>query len=202
MNQYSTSDRIPKTPKGRKTREKLLSAAENEFGKKGFHEAAISGITQRAGVALGTFYVYFSSKEEIFRALVDHMGHLTRHWIAERIAEVTDRLSAERIGIRAFIEFVREHRDLYRIVSEAQFVAPDAYRAYYENFASGYQDNLEQAAKKNQIRDGDYEVWAWSLIGMSVFLGLRYSIWDESRDADEMAGIVADLIGAGMRIPD
>jgi AcrR family transcriptional regulator len=170
MNQHSTSDKIPKTKRGRKTREKLLHAAEAEFGERGFPEASIASITQRAGVALGTFYVYFESKEEIFRALVSYMGELTRQWIGERVAESPDRLAAERRGVEAFIEFVRTHRNLYRVVSMAQFVAEDA----------------------------DSEVWSWALIGMTVFLGMRFADWDEDRPADEVAGAVADLISTGM----
>ncbi len=202
MNQYSSSNKMPKTRRGRETREKLLEAAENEFGERGFHDAAISGITQRAGVALGTFYVYFESKEEIFRALVAHMGNLTRHWISERVAEAPDRLTAERRGIQAFIEFVRGHTNLYQIISEAQFVAEDAYRDYYSSFADAYRENLEQAAQDNDIRKGDFEVWAWALIGMSVFLGMRFSAWDDSRSSEEMAATVADLIASGMRPDD
>jgi len=198
MNQHSTSSKIPKTKRGRETRDRLLEAAENEFGERGFHEGAISGITQRAGVALGTFYVYFDSKEEIFRALVSHMGHLTRQWIAERIAESPDRLTAERRGIQAFFEFVRRHSNLYQIISEAQFVAEDAYREYYTAFADAYRQNLERAAEDKDIRAGDYEVWAWALIGMSVFLGMRFAAWDDSRSSEEMAATIADLISTGM----
>ena len=198
MNQYSTSGKLPKTKRGRETRDKLLVAAEKEFGEHGYHEAAISGITQSAGVALGTFYVYFDSKEEIFRALVAHMGHLTRIWISERVAESPDRLTAERRGIAAFIEFVRRHGNLYQIISEAQFVAEDAYREYYSSFADAYRQNLEQAAADKDIREGDFEVWAWALIGMSVFLGMRFAAWDDSRSADDMADAVADLISTGM----
>ena len=82
MNQVSSSQKAPKTERGRKTRNKLLEAAEIEFGEKGFHEAGISGITYRAGVALGTFYTYFESKEEIFRALVHYMSRRTREWVS------------------------------------------------------------------------------------------------------------------------
>ena len=198
MNQYSTSGKLPKTKRGRETRDKLLVAAEKEFGERGFHEAAISGITRSAGVALGTFYVYFDSKEEIFRALVAHMGHLTRAWISERVAESPDRLTAERRGIAAFFEFVRRHGHLYQIISEAQFVAEDAYREYYSSFADAYRQNLEQAAADKDIREGDYEVWAWALIGMSVFLGMRFAAWDDSRSADDLADAVGDLISTGM----
>ena len=198
MNQHSTPDRLPKTKRGRQTRESLLQAAEREFGERGFSDASVSGITQRAGVALGTFYVYFESKEEVFRALVSYMGELTRHWVAGRVAESPDRLSAERQGVEAFIEFVREHRNLYRIVSEAQFVAEDAFREYYSVFADAYREHLVQAAEDGEIRDGDCEVWGWALIGMTVFLGMRYSDWDEQRSASDIAGAAADLISRGM----
>ena len=198
MNQHSSSAKLPKTKRGRQTRESLLQAAEREFGERGFSDASISGITQRAGVALGTFYVYFESKEEVFRALVSYMGELTRHWVAGRVAQSPDRLAAERQGVEAFIEFVREHRNLYRIVSEAQFVAEDAFREYYSVFADAYREHLERAAEEGEIRDGDCEVWGWALIGMTVFLGMRYSDWDDRRPASEIAAAAADLISQGM----
>ena len=198
MNQHSTSDKLPKTRRGRKTREKLLLAAEAEFGEHGFPETSIASITQRAGVALGTFYVYFESKEEIFRALVSYMGELTRQWIGERVAESPDRLAAERRGVEAFIEFVRTHRNLYRVVSMAQFVAEDAFREYYSVFAQAYEENLRRAAEAGEIREGDSDIWSWALIGMTVFLGMRFADWDEERPAEEVAAAVSDLIANGM----
>ena len=198
MNQHSSSDKIPKTRRGRRTREKLLHAAEAEFGESGFADTSIASITQRAGVALGTFYVYFESKEEIFRALVSYMGELTRQWIGERVAASPDRLTAERRGVEAFIEFVRTHRNLYRVVSMAQFVAEDAFREYYSVFASAYEENLRRAADAGDIREGDCEVWSWALIGMTVFLGMRFADWDEQRPAGEVAAAASDLVANGM----
>lgn len=198
MNQHSTSDKLPKTKRGRQTRENLLHAAEAEFGERGFPEASIASITQRAGVALGTFYVYFESKEAIFRALVSYMGELTRQWIGERVAEAPDRLTAERRGVEAFIEFVRTHRNLYRVVSMAQFVAEDAFREYYRVFAKAYEENLKQAAEAGDIREGDSDVWSWALIGMTVFLGMRFADWDEDRPVEEIAAAASDLIANGM----
>lgn len=190
--------RVAKTARGERTRTKLLEAAAKEFGELGFHAASISGITRAAKVALGTFYVYFDSKEAIFRALVDYMGHLTRAWIAERVGQSTDRLSAERKGLQAFLEFVRGHKDLYRIVMEAQFVADDAYRRYYEDFAEAYERNLATAVARGDIRDGDNEVRAWALMGMSVFLGLRYAIWDNSQPAEDIVAAMSDLTERGL----
>jgi len=190
--------KTPRTSRGERTRRKLLEAARTEFAEKGFYEAGVSGITQRAGVALGTFYTYFTNKEELYRALVAHMGELTRHWLAERVATAQDRLTAERIGVEAFIQFVRTHKDLYRIVMEAQFVAPDAYKAYYDVFADDYRRNLAAAAARGQIRPGHDEERAWALIGMNVLLGLRYGVWSDDRPASEVAAAVADLIENGL----
>lgn len=198
MNQVSSKNKKPKTVRGRITRNKLLEAAEIEFGEKGFHEAGISGITYRAGVALGSFYTYFESKEEIFRAVVNYMSQRTREWIGERVAGATDRLTAEKLGIEAYIEFARQHRSIYRIMTEAEFVAPAEYRQHYEGFATAYRENLEKAAKKGQIRKGDFETWSWSIMGISVFLGMRYADWDDSRSVAEIAEIVVDLIARGI----
>jgi AcrR family transcriptional regulator len=199
MNQVSSSDKTPKTARGKRTREKLLRAAEIEFGEKGFHEAAVSGITYRAGVALGTFYTYFESKEEIFQALVSYMSRRTRSWIAERVADAPDCLAAERKGLEAYIEFVCQHKGIYRIISEAEFVANDAYREHYTGFANAYLDNLKKAGKRGDIREGDYETWSWAIMGMAVTLGMRYAEWDESIPASRIAETVVDLIANGIR---
>lgn len=194
----ATLSKAPRTERGKRTLRKLLDAAAAEFGERGYHEASISGITQRAGAALGTFYTYFDSKEQVFRALVDDMGRLTRQHIAERVIGISDRLTAERLGLEAFIDFVRGHKDLYRIVMEAQFVAEDAYRNYYRVFAEAYRRNLVQASAKGEISAGQEEERAWALIGMSVFLGLRYAVWSDDRPAAEIAAAAADLITFGL----
>ncbi|HZW59609.1 MAG TPA: TetR/AcrR family transcriptional regulator [Woeseiaceae bacterium] len=198
MNQDSSSSKVPKTERGRRTREKLLRAAEVEFGEKGFHAVAINDITRRATVALGTFYVYFDSKEEIFRALVSYMSHRVRSWVGERVADAPDRIEAERRGIEAYLEFVRDHRGLSRIISEAEFVANDAFLEHYRVFAEAYRANLEHAAELGQIREGDYELWAWAIMGTAVFLGMRFAEWDTGVPAKGVAERVTDLIAHGL----
>jgi AcrR family transcriptional regulator len=198
MNQVSSYGRVPKTARGRKTRDRLLEAAEAEFGKKGFHDTAISDITHRAGVALGTFYTYFESKQEIFAALVSYIGERTRQTVRERVAGAGNRLEAERLGLAAYIEFVRQHKGIYRIMSEAEFIANDAFRAHYEGFARSYRSNLDKAGQRGEIRQGDYEVWSWAIIGINVFLGMRFAEWDESEAPERVAASVLDLIRRGL----
>ncbi|MFN3945945.1 MAG: TetR/AcrR family transcriptional regulator [Allosphingosinicella sp.] len=192
-------DKVPRTERGRKTLRRVLEAAAQEFGTRGYHEAAITGITQRAGVALGTFYTYFESKEEVFRALVRDMSRATRAHVAEAVRGAPDRIAAERIGLAAFIAFVRQHPELYRIIEEAQFVAHDVYREHYLSFVEGYRRNLSAAAARGEISEGPDELRGWTLIGMSVFLGMRYGIWNQDLSPEDVANHAIDLVAEGLR---
>jgi AcrR family transcriptional regulator len=195
-------DKTPRTERGRRTLRRLLEAAAQEFGERGYHEAAITGITQRAGVALGTFYTYFQSKEEMFRALVRDMSQATRAHVAEAVRGAPDRIAAERRGLAAFIAFVRKHPELYRIIEEAQFVAEDVYREHYLTFAEGYGRNLATARAKGEIAGSDGaadELRAWALIGMSVFLGMRYGLWNRDLSPEQVADMAIDFVADGLR---
>jgi hypothetical protein len=63
------------------------------------------------------------------------MGRLTRKTLSDAVAGAPDRLSAERLGLRAFLEIAATRPTLYNIVEEARFVAPEAYNAYFTAFA-------------------------------------------------------------------
>ena len=191
--------KTPRTDRGRKTLRLLLDAAAAEFGEKGFHESSIVSITQRAGVALGSFYTYFDSKDSLFRALVSDMSAQVRRNVGPVMAAEPDRLEGERKGLARFLEFVREHKELYRIIDEAEFVDPPSYRAHYEDTVSGYLASLKDAAAKGQLREDVDEVHAWAIVGMNVFLGLRYGVMGEDRDVTDVANVAADLLTNGLK---
>src|SRR5205823_9719074 len=81
--------KTPRTARGERTLRKILDAAREEFGERGFSDTSIVGITQRAGVALGTFYTYFESKEALFQALVRDMSAQVRESVGPRSEEHT-----------------------------------------------------------------------------------------------------------------
>jgi AcrR family transcriptional regulator len=193
------ADKTPRTERGRKTLRLLLDSAAAEFGEKGFHDSSVVSITQRAGVALGSFYTYFDSKDSLFRALVRDMSAQVRSTVGPVMAAESDRLQGERKGLAEFLSFVRQHKELYRIIDEAEFVDPPSYRAHYENTVAGYVTSLNEAAGKGQIRADVEEVHAWAIVGMNVFLGLRYGVMDEDRDVNDVADIASDLLTNGLK---
>jgi AcrR family transcriptional regulator len=94
----ASDGKAPRTARGERTLRKILDAAQEEFGERGFSESSIVGITQRAGVALGTFYTYFDSKEALFQALVRDMSSQVRDTAAPAFAEFDNALDAARRG--------------------------------------------------------------------------------------------------------
>lgn len=189
----------PRTRRGKSTREGILRAAEEVIGARGFAAASIADITRAAGIAQGTFYIYFDSKEHAFRELVAEMGRLTRKTVAEAVAGAPDRLTAERLGLAAFLRFVAERPTLYNVVEEARFVSPPSHREYFETFARAYARNLAAAAAEGEIRPGNAEIRAWALMGMAVTLGERYGLTDPGADRDAVVAEVFDMLENGLR---
>lgn len=175
--------KTPRTERGRRTLRKLLDASAIEFGEKGFHEASVSSITRRAGVALGSFYTYFDSKDALFRALVLDMSENVRTSARSAIREDMSSFVIERAALRAFLDFASEHKEVYRIIDEAEFVDPDSYRTHYETIAARIQERLRAGANAGEFRGDLGEVEAWAVMGMNVFVGLRYAIWASETDA-------------------
>ncbi len=195
----SASDgKAPRTERGRKTLRAILDAAAIEFGERGFHEASISGITRRAGVALGSFYTYFDSKDAVFRALVRDMSDRVRDEVAPAIRAAQGQIAAERAGLLAFMEFVQGHKEIYRIIDESEFVDPESFRLHYNTTAERIAARLKAAADRAEVRNDISDVHAWAIMGMNVFLGLRYGVWAEDRTPVEIADIVADMLEHGI----
>lgn len=191
--------RVPATPRGEATRRKLIAAAEEEFGSKGFHHASVSSITTRAGVGQGTFYLYFRTKDEVFVTLVREFGRALRSVTRQALVEAPNRIAAERRGMVAFFEYACAHPGLYRIVQESQFVDDAVYREYYERIAKGYAEDLEAAVRCGELSPGNAETRAWALMGMGHFLGMRWCQWAHqvppAAEVDALMDFVAHGIG-------
>ena len=186
--------------KGRRTRRSLLKAAEETFGAIGYHDASIVKITELAGVAQGTFYLYFASKQQIFDEVVADLNQQVRHAMSEAAQGATSRLEAERLGFAGFFRFTAEHPALYRVIRQAEFVSPRALRNHYETIIENYIPFLREAMDTGEVAPGDPMVLAWSLIAVGEAIGMRWILWNEAREVppdvfDEMMKIIARMLG-------
>ena len=169
----------PRTERGSRTRARLLDAAEKVFAELGYHEASIVKITDAAGVAQGTFYLYFKGKQEIFDELVEDLNRRVRHAMSEASAQGGNRIESERLGFGAFFRFTAEHPALYRIIRQAEFVSPRALRMHYTRIVEGYIAGLDKARSNGEITELDTAVAAWALMGIGELVGMRWVLWED-----------------------
>lgn len=197
MNRNSTPP-APVTLRGQRTRQKLLDAAEEVFGAKGYEAASIADLTRAAGVALGTFYVYFPDKKALFVEVVDALGERLRAELAASVEGARDRLEIERAGLLAFFAFARRHRLLYRVVRQAEFVDEACFRRYYRRIGEPYARRLAAAMDAGELRRVDPEALAYCLMGLTDFLGMRYVLWGSGRNLDRAVDTALTLIARGV----
>ena len=174
--------RATRTGRGERTRARLLKAAEDIFTRVGYHEASIVKITEAAGVANGTFYLYFAGKQDIFDELVEDLNRRVRRAMEEGAARGRTRAEAERLGFEAFFRFTADHPGLYRVIRQAEFVSPGALRLHYERIARGYIRGLQDAMDRGEVAAGDPEVLSWALMGAGELIGLRWILWGDDHE--------------------
>jgi AcrR family transcriptional regulator len=111
---------MPKSPETRK--EELLAAAQQLFRENGVDKTAVSDIVKKAGVAQGTFYNYFKSKDEIFAAVLERV---TEYMLLEiqKTAQREDCGVIEKLGLISQQEFLlnREDDPLFDVLHEPHY---------------------------------------------------------------------------------
>lgn len=110
----------PATVRGQRTRESLLEAARVVFTRDGFIDARIADIAAEAGVAHGTFYTYFKSKEEIFREVAVTLQYeMLQHTSSDTTPLAPDdHMGRLRRANRQFLEAYRENAALITVVDQ------------------------------------------------------------------------------------
>jgi AcrR family transcriptional regulator len=194
-------DGRPLSKRGIDTRRRLLDAAEDVFGELGYHDASIVKVAEAAGVAAGTFYLYFDSKKAIFDELVRDLNRRVRHAMKEGSSQGETRLQSELLGFEAYFRFTSEHPALYRIIRQAEFVSPEMLRYHYDRLSDGYIEALAAASDSGEIGRLDPEVAAFALMGMGELIGMRFILWGDGtplpdRVWDELKRLIGCILEA------
>jgi AcrR family transcriptional regulator len=192
------SGRRPPAGDDRPPGERLLSAAEELFGERSYRRTSVADICARAGIATGSFYAHFSSKTDIFAAVVRRINADLRAAMQTALDGVPDsQRDRERASFQAFFQMLSKRPWIDRIVRESEFVDPGLFREYYERLARGYARGVRRAQLAGDV-DPDYdpEVIAYMYTGIGNFLGMRWADWTAGGQVpsdvlDNMLGVLA-----------
>lgn len=160
------------------TRRDLLKAATAVIGEVGYEKASVARITARARVAQGTFYTYFKSRQDLFDRLLPAVGEDMLARITERMHGASDLSDVEERGFRAMFEYLVENPGFYRLLNEAETLAPKAHAAHFKNLCKGYVHALEAAWVRGELsayRKREIEALAYMLMGMRSYLILGFA---------------------------
>lgn len=159
----------------------LIAAAAKVIGKYGYADATIARITQEANVAQGTFYNYFSSRQELFDKLLPLVGVDLIDFIRSRRAENASLIEKEREGFTAFFDFLLDVPGFFRLLTEAETIAPVAHKAHIKNMVSGYVRSLTREKAEGELAnysEAELEVLAYILISARHYLAMRFAYDD------------------------
>ncbi|NLC54597.1 MAG: TetR/AcrR family transcriptional regulator [Erysipelothrix sp.] len=195
---YKSLVNKPKTKRGQITLDKLIKSAEKNFLANGFYNTTINNITHDAGVGLGTFYVYFDEKLSIYKYLLSQYSYQIRKQIAINVGATKDRKEAEKIGLKSFLDYIKENPHIYHIIWESLYIDQKLFVDYYTEFANSYIVALDEAFKNGQIKKYDNEVVAYMLMGVSNFIGLRWIIFDDVKDFSKIVDEAIEVLDKGL----
>jgi len=188
-------------------RQQILGVARDVFAKRGYHAAKIEDIVAAAGVARGTFYLYFEDKRAIFEEIVDRtiarlgmsIVRVDPHDQARSVAEQV------RENIRRVVRILLEDRATTKILlSDALGVDATFDRkllSFYDEMASLLEQSLRDGQALGVVRKGDVHLIAW--LTMGALKEVMFQIVQRGAEYDEdklVQGAFAYFAGGYLRV--
>lgn len=186
----------------------IIAAAKTVFARDGFHDATIAAVAREAGIAYGSIYWYFDSKDALFRALMDDQEARLR----DRLVEVmrsqsgsgSDPEAIFRSAIGATLRFFESDRAATRLVFREALSFGSGIKKHlygiYEHFIDDMSKLIGDLQDQGLIRaDAPAKALAFCAAALIGQLAYRRLSTDDGIDTDTAVDFVASLLMEGMR---
>jgi AcrR family transcriptional regulator len=157
-------------------RNQVIAAARERFTKHGLSGTTMDGIAQAAGVAKGTVYLYFKSKEEIFRQILDEDLACFRGETVPAIAgpgRIEDKLYAFFAGVLGFFDRKKDFCEhaIFEMGAEVRKKAMQRFEVVFKAQVDAWETVLADARRDGAIGPIDAHATATTLVGAATGLG-------------------------------
>ncbi len=152
-------------------RQQILAAARDVFAKLGYHQATIDDIVAAAGVARGTFYLYFDDKRAVFSELIDRFSARISMAIKIIVPDDPNQSVPDQAlnNVRAIFTVALNERAMTKILfSDANGIDPAFDRkllAFYDEVVQLLAESLQEGQALGIVADGEPRVMAYLSIG-------------------------------------
>lgn len=178
----------------------LLEAARRVLAFKGYHDTKIADIARAANVGVGTFYLYYPTKQAIFLELVEDTVRRLRQEVESVEAKSSDPLERARLGMATFLRFAQDNRELFRIVFGHGSAFHEVVRRAQEQFVQDAVTNIQAGMQAGLFRGKSADLVAQAIIGMA----LRSVSWwlDQTEvSVEDVSETLIDLALNGLLLP-
>ena len=152
-----------------KTKRKIFETSMKLFAEKGYDATSIEEITATVGVAKGTLYYHFASKEEIFNFLVEEGIKLLQNSIDIKTTKLTNYIDKIKAIVLIEIKIVLKYEDIITILL-SQFYGKEARNQKCQKHIYEYISKIEEIVKEGieqgQITQGDPKAIASEIYGL------------------------------------
>ncbi|MDX1614853.1 MAG: TetR/AcrR family transcriptional regulator [Candidatus Promineifilaceae bacterium] len=191
-------------------RDALMQAGMLHFSTSGYHGTKVSDIVREAGVAQGTFYLYFDSKADLFAALLDEFIALLTQAVSSVTVDLDEITSAVqlaariRMAVERALAVYRDNASLARIViREGSSLAPeitDRWEQAVDRIAEIGTAVLDIAIARGLIPPQNSKIVPYCVLGMYERVAFRWLIEDQSTDIGVLAEAVTrfEMLGLGV----
>jgi AcrR family transcriptional regulator len=192
----------PSDPRRQARRREILDCAKEVFAERGYHDASINDIISRAGIARGTFYLYFSSKQAIFESILDEAlselrSRITRINVGPGAAPPQEQLRHNLIRV---MDYVLSDRALTRILLDhkqsPQAEVAERVDGFFRHVHRLIEASLQYGISMNLVRPCD------SALVAAALLGAARGVVEHCLQVDpppQVGAIVDELIAFAMR---
>jgi AcrR family transcriptional regulator len=174
-------------------REKILDAARAMFGDRGFDATSIAEIGAGAGISKSVLYHYFGSKAGLYQALLKHDGQALIEAVTAAVPPPDVDAPRLRAGIDAFLEFLSEHPDTWKLMTRDPPADPELRKVQkrVDGYVAATLRSLLAAPDKHTARP--------ELIDLVALAVRTYASWWQDHPEvprEQVVDAIADLAAA------
>ncbi|MDY6795044.1 MAG: helix-turn-helix domain-containing protein [Actinomycetota bacterium] len=183
--------------------EHILRVAAEVFADKGYRNSAVSDIVDRAGIGRGTFYLYFSSKKEIFLELIEKYFQGFARLLERNHKQLEEAFRNHEKVLRTWhdnmyrvLEYHQDNPHLTNIIYREALGSDEDFSERVEELARLAREKLveefEMMYENGMMRECDIEVVSTIIIGTSINVVMQHLLREKGRDLDELVDIIVE----------
>ncbi|QGU93765.1 TetR family transcriptional regulator [Clostridium bovifaecis] len=184
-----------------KTKVAIFEAAIKEFSSNGYNGATVDDIALKAGVAKGTLYYHFKSKEDIFKYIIKEGMKKIKQDVQDEVEKVEEPISKLKTLCRVQLKLVYENRDFFKVIMSqiwGKELRQLELRETVQKYVLLIEQYIEEAIRKGVVRDGNSSFMAYAFFGALTSTAVYELINNDNINVDDVIDNLTDYLLYGM----